>query len=271
MTRTPRIPRQLKNGPFTLREAASAGLTPSALRGKEWQRLGKGIYRWAHADTDPWLLLRVWRRLMGDGITFSGYTAAWMHGLKCAPTMPVEVTVPVSSPARSCSGLRLRHCDLGGGDVAEIRKVRVTSPMRTLRDICVAKTPVEALVVLDAALERRLVDAVGLCRYAEEAGGLYGVSKLRRLVRIAAPAESPMETQLRWLFITSGLPNPQVQVDLHDTKGNFLGRVDMFYPEANLIVEFDGSNHRDRLVSDNRRQNASRSARFGGKAPKEAA
>ena len=60
-----------------------------------------------------------------------------------------------------------------------------------------------------------------------------------------------METRLRWLLIQAGLPRPEVQTKL--LGGAF--RVDLYYPEARLILEYDGSNHRERLVEDNRRQN----------------
>ena len=64
-----------------------------------------------------------------------------------------------------------------------------------------------------------------------------------------------METRLRWLLIRAGLPMPGVQSNLYDDSGNFVGRADLYDPSARLVIEFDGGNHRDRLVSDNRRQN----------------
>jgi len=63
-----------------------------------------------------------------------------------------------------------------------------------------------------------------------------------------------METRLLWLLISAGLPRPEVQTDLfHD--GRFVGRADIYYPAARLVIEFDGGNHRERLVADHRRQN----------------
>ncbi len=96
------------------------------------------------------------------------------------------------------------------------------------------------LVAIDAALRRGLTNA----------SRLTGNRRLRRLAALAAPAESPMETRLRWLLIQAGLPRPEVQVDLG------AGRADLFYQAAGLVIEYDGANHRDRLVEDNRRQNA---------------
>jgi very-short-patch-repair endonuclease len=36
----------------------------------------------------------------------------------------------------------------------------------------------------------------------------------------------------------------------------------LLYPEAKLVIEYDGGNHRDRLVSDDQRQNLIISAGF---------
>src|SRR5690348_18197860 len=79
---------------------------------------------------------------------------------------------------------------------------------------------------------------------------------LGRFDELAKPAESPMESRLRWLLLDAGLPAPEVQQDLYDNSGDFLGRADLYYPGAHLVIEYDGGNHRDRLVSDDRRQNA---------------
>ena len=79
---------------------------------------------------------------------------------------------------------------------------------------------------------------------------------LGRFHELAEPAESAMETRLRWLLKSGGLPSPEVQRDLHDAEGHFIGRADLYYPSAHLVIEFDGGNHRDRLVSDDRRQNS---------------
>ena len=64
-----------------------------------------------------------------------------------------------------------------------------------------------------------------------------------------------METRLRWLLLQAGLPRPDVQTDLRDGEGRFVGRADLYYPAARLAIEYDGVNHRDRLIEDNRRQN----------------
>ncbi len=248
------VPIELTRGPFTLHEARSAGVSPSALRSTPWKRVGKAMYSWEHASSDPWLLLAAWWRALGPAIAFGGYTAAWMHGLDCRPVDPVEVIAPALSSARSCGGLVVRHSDLDDDAVVNIRRFRVTSLLRTVRDLCVSRPAVDALVVIDMAVRLRLADAVSLWRHAQDAAGLPGSARLRRLARLAEPAESPMETRLRWLLLEAGLPRPVVQKDLRDADGRFVCRADLYYPTAGLVVEFDGGNHRERLVSDDRRQ-----------------
>jgi very-short-patch-repair endonuclease len=53
-----------------------------------------------------------------------------------------------------------------------------------------------------------------------------------------------------------------VQTNLRDPWQRFLGRADLYYAAARLILEYDGANHRDRLVDDNRRQNLLLNAGF---------
>ena len=64
-----------------------------------------------------------------------------------------------------------------------------------------------------------------------------------------------METRLRWLLISNGLPRPEVQAELRNSMGRLIGRADLLFRDAKLVIEYDGGNHRDRLVTDDQRQN----------------
>jgi very-short-patch-repair endonuclease len=212
------------------------------------------MYCWSGLPEDPWEMLRAWRELLPPDAVFADATAAWMSGLDFKPTNPVEIVVPGGSGVRSRPGLSARRRVVPASEVLEIRGLRATNVHRTLRDLCLRLPAVDALVALDMALQKKLTSATGLDRYD-------GGKKLRTLAALAAPAESPMETRLRWLLIQRGLPRPEVQVKLGD-KDSILGRADLYYPQARLIVEYDGTNHRDRLAEDNRRQNRLLSAGF---------
>ena len=243
VARTPRIPSELTGRPFSLGEARAAGLTLDALRGRSWRRLGSGLYCWVGLREDAWQVLQAWQCRLPNAV-FTGLTAAWLHRLDVDPAQPIEVAVPPVSGVRSRLNLSVRRRHLPISDLAIVRGLRATTVQRTLSDVCKRLPSVEALVVLDEALRKRL--------------GRASTS----LGMLAEPAESPMETRLRWLLLEAGLPRPEVQVDLRDANARFVGRADLYYPQARLVIEYDGANHRDRLMEDNRRQNALVSAGF---------
>jgi len=61
--------------------------------------------------------------------------------------------------------------------------------------------------------------------------------------------------RLRPLLVLAGLPRPRAQVSLRDKHGIFIARPDLYYPDQRLVIEYDGSTHRDSVAADNRRQN----------------
>jgi very-short-patch-repair endonuclease len=186
---------------------------------------------------ETWQLLAAWHRRLPGGV-FAGLTAAWLHRLDVDPCHPIEVMVPASSGVRSRLGLVVHRSDIW--DVSTARGLPATTIERTFRDLRRRLPPVEILVLADQALRLRL----------------------GRFHELAEPAESPMETRLRWTLLQAGLPRPQVQTELRDSDGRFVGRADLYYPQAKLAIEYDGANHRDRLVEDDRRQNVLVTAGF---------
>src|SRR4051812_40309681 len=182
MARRAFVPPLLATGAFTLDEARTAGLTSSALRSAIWRRLGKGMYARSNTQIDPWQLLRAWLRMLGNEVTFSGRTAAWIHGLDFDPANPVQIIAPLASHSRSFDGVEVRHCDLAAGEITLRRDLHATSLNRTLRDFCLQESAVEALVAIDMALAQRITDLVSLARYVQETAGFPGSARMRRLV-----------------------------------------------------------------------------------------
>jgi hypothetical protein len=136
------------------------------------------------------------------------------------------------------------------------RGFRTTSLTRTLFDLSRRLRLVEAVVVADMALDAGLIRKSGLSSWVDSRKGTQGVRAARRVLELAeAGSESPMETRLRMLLVLNGLPRPEVQVNIRDDDGVFLGRPDLYYPEHRLGLEYDGEFHRLSLVEDNRRQN----------------
>jgi hypothetical protein len=179
-----------------------------------------------------------------------------MHGLDLPPCDPVEATIPEGSGVSALAGMSVRRAALPRQDIVERNGMRVTSNLRTAVDLGTRPPLVEAVVAVDMALQKGLLDLSELRAYAASGARRKGITQLRRVVELAEPAaESPMETRLRLLLVLAGLPRPEAQVPLHDGSGRFLGRPDLYYSARRLGVEYDGSTHRASLAEDNRRQN----------------
>ena len=64
------------------------------------------------------------------------------------------------------------------------------------------------------------------------------------LPHVREGAEARPETLLRLTLVRAGLPEPQLNVDIHDRDGRWLGRADMLFREWRVITEYDGEQHR---------------------------
>lgn len=256
MPRSCHVPEELKNQPFTIDQARAYGLTRDHLRGGEWRRISRGWYRWAGCNLTEELRLETIRRMVPADSAFCGLTAARLLGLDVAPPRKPEVIVQrptgITERVEAC----ISRARLGPGEVLTRDGFRVTSPMRTCFDLAGRLLLVEGVVVVDMALHGRLVELEEFRAYVEGRSGVPGITGARRVLEFAEPkSESPMESRLRMLLVGGGLPRPQAQVEIHDAGGTLAGRLDLFYPDAKLGIEYDGENHRDRLTDDNRRQN----------------
>ena len=252
----PSVAAALRTGPFTPTEARGVGVTRRQLRGASYRRLGSGLYRWVGLKEGPQLLLSAVARRLPAGGAFSGRTAAWLHGLDLAPCDPIEVTIPETIGTRRRAGASVSRTALGGEEIVLRRGLPTTSALRTVVDLGARDPLTEGVVAADLFLHARLVSTAELRAYVAEHPGAKGIARLRRVIDLAEPkAESAMETRLRMLLVLAGLPRPEVQASIHDSRGRFVGRPDMIYRAQCLAIEYDGGNHRDRLVDDNRRQN----------------
>jgi hypothetical protein len=221
------------------------------------------MYAWWEIADEPQVVLDAIRRRLPLVAAFSGTTAAWLHGLDLLPCDPVEVTLPMSCGIAVRARAVVRRAELATGEVVMRKGLPTTSALRTLADLGRRPPLVEAVVAVDSALNKGVLDLDDLRTWADNHARYRGIALLRRVVELAEPAtESVMETRLRLILVLGGLPRPQAQVSLHDAEGHFLGRPDLYYATHRLGIEYDGGTHRDSLVADNRRQNRLLSAGY---------
>lgn len=232
----------LARGPVTPRAAAVLGVRRDVLRGKRFETPFHGVRLPAGAGTDLVQRCRALALLLPDA-AFSHSTAAALLRLPDVgpPAGAIEVSLPRGARATRRPGVR-GHTGLAERDVEVTSGLRVVRAARTWADLA-ARHDVGALVVLgDAALRSGLATGEGLagavlpgrrgCRRARTALGL-----------LDARSDSPMESLLRVLLVTNGLPAPEVNRDVV-VDGVWLARPDLSYPRLRIALEYEGDHHR---------------------------
>lgn len=191
--------------------------------------------RWLHAAPG------IAAALTTPGAMASHSTAAVLRGLPLAFV-----------PTRACVSVTPLHT----GDIPGVHLHRTTSEMfvpavgsvpchsaeRTLVDLAREHGATAAVVPMDFALRHRLVTADSLENLLLHAFRWPGVKAARTAAARADPrSESPLESLSRLKFAHFGLPMPQLQVEIGDEHGRFIGRVDFLWPEAGVVGEVDGA------------------------------
>jgi hypothetical protein len=98
-------------------------------------------------------------------------------------------------------------------------------------------------------LAARLVTRAEVAAVAAARAGWPGLAQLRNVLALADPgAGSPMESRLRLVLVSGGLPRPVTQFEVR-SGGVFIARLDLAYPERRLGVEYEGDHHRGRGAS----------------------
>ncbi len=237
-------------GVFTAKEALAAGYDvdgiKAELRAKRWIRLRKGVYASAEAVTSADSRARHLMEaiavllVLAAGPVLSHASAARLHRLVVPLTAGGEVRVTALDQWRIGRGYRVARAALPDGDVVDWRAFHVTAVPRTLVDCAREWSQLDAVIAMDAALHMRLVTRAELHAAVLSARHRAGVAAAARAFGLCdGRAESPLETKGRLALLASGLPRPELQVDLLDERG-FVGRVDAWYEEAAVALEFDG-------------------------------
>lgn len=117
----------------------------------------------------------------------------------------------------------------------------VTTKPRTVADLARTMRRDAAVVMGDAAL-RAGVDRIDVLDVLDVCRGWPGaVHAVDVMIFADRRAESPLESLARVWFSEAGLPAPQLQTRLcHAADGQFVGRVDFFWPQHRTVCEVDG-------------------------------
>jgi len=243
------LPKPLRGRAFDVGAADRAGVSRQRLRRRDLIRPTRSI-RWARdRPPDPVERIRAFRPVLVPGQFISHVSAAvlWQLPVPFADDGPVHVTspVPIAQPRRR--GVVGHRITPDRARVTERWGMPTSTPAALWVD-CGAVLSVDQLVVLGDAIvtERRCGTTIDdLAAAVALAGARSGVRRLRvalGLVRVGAG--SPQETRARLAIVRAGLPEPDLQVDVLDEDGRFVGRVDLAYAEQRIVIEYEGDHHR---------------------------
>jgi hypothetical protein len=244
---------QALSGVFLGSHAVAAGLvTRSQLQGGLYRRLFQNVYADPGLPADHRLYARGAMLVVPPDAALGGRSAAaWFGAPFAGPTEAVLVVVPPESSWRGPRGIRVHRSTVSAADVVTIDDaeglVRLTTPLRTVWDIGTQEPVAAAVALVDAMVHAGHVRPAQLDRLAAEATGRWGARRVGAVVPLVdGRSESRPESLVRVACVRAGLPVPVPQFEVL-AAGRFLGRVDLAWPEARLIVEYEGAHHFDEL------------------------
>jgi very-short-patch-repair endonuclease len=201
-------------------------------------------------------------QLCRPGAVACDLTAARLLGFEALPTPDpaekIHLLLPPHASRKSSPAFVLHWSPYRAEEMTEIGGLSVSSPERTLADILLSWSRVEAIAVVDAALHQGQV--LDLERVRSMMVGRLGARRLGSWwLAVDGRSESALETRLRLLLSDAGLPPEEIQYRVRDTYGSVFARLDLAWPSRQLCVEADGAGVHSQptaLLRDRRRQNA---------------
>ncbi|MBM7474241.1 hypothetical protein JOD51_000489 [Curtobacterium herbarum] len=247
--RTPRpLPDPWHERPFRVRDAVDAGITAERLRRRDLDIPVHGVRDRAGRRGFSEFVAAV-ALVMAPDQFFSHTTAARLWGAPL-PRAAQDGEVHVSTIG---DGVRMRRPGVVSHRIAEPVLVeldgrRLSSPADTWFQ-CAGLLGVGALVAVgDHVVGRSQLATIDDLRAAVVPGARHVVRARAALELVRVGSESAMETWWRLAVVEAGFDEPELNVDVHDDAGRFLGRVDMAWPDHRIALEYDGDHHRERDV-----------------------
>jgi hypothetical protein len=241
------------------RDAVGAGWTDDELarlvRRGDWTRLRRGAYLDGALPKSlaarHQLLIRATLPRLGRAAVVSHQSAAVLLDLPLWGARLDTVHVTREPPAWNDSrgALRVHVARLRKDEILSLHGIRLTDPVRTVLDLARSLPFEAAVVVLDAALHNRAVNADQLQGRLFDIAGTRGSRAAARAVRFAdGRSESVGESRSRILLDRLGLAPSALQFEVRDDEGRFVARTDFAWERQRVIGEFDGKVKYGRLL-----------------------
>ena len=263
------LPDALVRRPMRTADLRDHGLTRRELEGPLWQPAGHGVRAWFGLDpTDPAVRTAAVAAAAPPGTVIGGWAALHHQGVRRLDgrfgpggdqLQPVLVHVGPDGRSRPTQLLDVDRSTLSPADVLEHKGLLVVAPTPACVAIACRYGAEEGLVAADAAAAAGLTSQEALQDYVARRRRRRGIPQARLVAELVdSRAASPPESRFRYVWVVlAGLPKPCVNRTLvHADGGYTLGKPDLLDPEAGLVGEYDGSQHRalDQHTADNFRE-----------------
>lgn len=229
--------------PFTRADARSAGLPLSDLLSRKFKRLFYDLYLDASIPESPQIRALAALKVSPAGSHISHHTAAELWGGVAPDDPAIHVSVPTAAARTRRQGITA-HLRLEGLRTMEQDGITLSAPSACFLELAAIGVGLVDLVILgDSLVRKNLVSVERLVEAAAAYSGRGALVARRAAGLVRAGVDSPMETRLRLLVVLAGLPEPEVNVVLRDSDGEWLMRFDLKFRRVRLILEYDGRQH----------------------------
>lgn len=238
-------PRSWADGPILSAAAREMGITRAQLRSRRFRHGPRSVYVPTTADPSFALAAKSWLIVLPSDAALFGVTAAQAYDLPVTPDPEYHIIVPAGGVVpRRRPGL-VPHEGLGPDEAWIHNGLRVTKPERTFLDLASLVGRLDLIIVGDAMVRRGLTTVEGLQEATWEVRRRRGILLAREAASLVrARVDSPSETRVRIIMVDGGLPGPEINVDIFDEHGGWIGRPDLAYLLLKLAIQYEGDIHR---------------------------
>lgn len=227
--------------PFTADEARDGGLSRTQLRSENFRKIFHGMYIDARIPDTLVVRSRATLRVAPEGGVLSHWTAARLWGGIVPENANIHVSFMRDVRLR-IDGIkphRFRH----RLHIVKRHGLPVTGPEQTLVHLARFLNLLDLVALGDSLVRKEVTTPEALLAYAQGWEGQCRREAVAAARLVRERVDSVTETKLRFLFVLAGLPEPEVDIRIHDADGTIIFRIDLGYRAAKLAFEYDGRWH----------------------------
>ena len=242
MERVRRSRRRITMVPFVGSEALAAGVVSRYQLATRYDAVYRNVYipkGQLLTASDRAVAAWLWSERRA---TAAGLSAAALHG-----TLWLDTNLPAELNQRhrhKTDGILLHSDKLADDEVCIANGVPATTPVRTAYDLGRRRGLTTAVIRLDALMQATNLNPSDVEALGARHRGARGIVQLREVIALSdGGAESPQESRTRLVLTRAGLRPQRTQIEVFDTFGEYIRRIDMGWDDWMVGVEYDGAQH----------------------------